>query len=60
MPDIDGRPFDWPARRDVEYKGAQGERHAWSPRGNVPAHLVALEEIRACRLLGSQDAADEA
>src|SRR4029453_17582127 len=37
----------------------QGQRHAWSSGANVPAHLVALEEVRAFGLLGSQHAADE-
>jgi hypothetical protein len=37
----------------------QGQRHAWSSGANVPAHLVALEEIRAFGLFGSQHAADQ-
>src|SRR4029450_13592600 len=37
----------------------QGQRHAWSSGANVPAHLVAFEEVRAFGLLASQHAADE-
>jgi hypothetical protein len=60
VPDIDGRATDRLAVGDIDDRRPELEGNAGPPLADVAPDLVALEVVRAFRLLRREDAADEA